>query len=138
MRRLLVALALLLCTAACGAYRFDGAAQPSPSPGGGIHFDVVASEKDRAVTMRSGQTLEVVLHGGTSASWQQVRSSDTAVLRPTPNPAATAPQGVTLAAFRAEAPGRATVTAVGTPVCASGQACPMYAILYTLSVRVTP
>ena len=46
--------------------------------------------------------------------------------------------GVTLAAFKARASGVARVTAVGVPVCPSGQACPMLAVLYTLTVTVTP
>lgn len=130
-----VLVALLI--AACGA---AGSASPSPSPsptfGGG--FDVTATEQDHAVTMHVGQTLEVVLHGGTSMMWQQVASSDTSILQPIVDTNATAVRGVTLAAFRAKAAGQAKVTAVGLPVCPSGQPCPMYAILYTLEVTVTP
>ena len=129
-----VAVALL---AGCGAYSIPGSAS-SPSPSSGLGFDVTASEKDHAVTMHVGQKLEVVLHGGTTASWQQVQSSDPKILEPTVDPAATSVRGVTLAAFKAIAPGEARVTAVGTPVCPSGQACPMYAILYSLKVSVAP
>jgi hypothetical protein len=130
----MLAVALL---AGCGAYTIPGSpSSPSPSPG--LGFDVTATEKDHAVTMHVGQKLEVVLHGGTTASWQQVRSSDPKILEPTVDPAATSVRGVTLAAFKAIGPGEATVTAVGTPVCPSGQACPMYAILYSLKVTVTP
>lgn len=133
------AIALALALAACGAYSFPASeASPSPSSSPGVGFDVTATEKDHAVTMHVGQKLEVVLHGGTSTNWQQVQSSDRRILQPIVDPAATAVRGVTLAAFQAMAPGHAEVTAVGTPVCPSGQACPMYAILYSLKVSVTP
>lgn len=123
--------------AACGAYSFPGS-KTTPTPSSGFGFDVTATEKDHAVSMHVGQTLEVVLHGGAAQSWQQVKSSDPSVLQPTVDPAATAVRGVTLAAFKAVAQGRATVTAVGTPVCPSGQPCPAYAMLYSLVVTVTP
>lgn len=138
MKRSLVVAALLLTTAACGAYHFGTADTPAPTPTLPSHFDVTATEKDHATTMHVGQTLAVVLHGGTSQFWQQVRSSDATVLQPIPDPAAAPVKGVTLAAFKADATGHVTVTAVGVPVCASGQACPMYAILYSLSVTITP
>jgi len=102
-----------------------------------MHFDVTATEKDHAVSMHVGQRLELVLHGGGNLSYQQVRSSDASILAPTVDPAATAVRGVTLAAFEAKAAGQTRVTAVGAPVCPSGQACPMYVLLYTLTVTVT-
>ena len=134
-RSWLAALAWLL-VAGCGAYSFPGS-DPTPTPSPGLGFDVTATEKDHAVTMRVGQKLEVALHGGASTNWQQPRSSNEEILTPVPDPAATAVRGVTLAAFKAIAPGQVEVTAVGTPVCPSGQACPMYAILYSLKVTVT-
>ncbi len=138
MRRLVAILAIAIATAACGATG-AGAGSPTPTPpSGGVGFDVTATETDHAVTMHVGQRLEVALHGGTQFSYQQVKTSDPAVLEPTVDPAATAVRGVTLAAFKAAAAGKAQVTAVGAPVCASGQACPMYAVLYTLTVTVTP
>ena len=45
--------------------------------------------------------------------------------------------GVTLASFKAVAPGQATITAVGGASCSPGQACPMYAVLYSIDVTVT-
>ncbi|HKC20811.1 MAG TPA: hypothetical protein VKE27_14405 [Candidatus Dormibacteraeota bacterium] len=134
MRRFVV-LAVLLA-AACGS--IGQGASPSPSPSENpMHFDVVATEKDHALSMHVGQKLEVALHGGGQMTYRQVQSSDIAVLSPTVDPAATAARGVTLAAFKAKAAGTATVTAVGAPVCPSAQACPMLAVLYTLMVRVT-
>jgi hypothetical protein len=133
MRLWVVALALLVV--GCGAAGQGASPSPSDNP---MHFDVTATEKDHAVTMHVGQRLELVLHGGGQLAYQQVTSSDTSILEPTVNPAATAVVGVTLAAFKARAAGEARVTAVGAPVCPSGQACPMFAVLYTLTVTITP
>jgi hypothetical protein len=101
-------------------------------------YDKVATEKDHTMTLRVGQRLELVLHAYSGmTTWSQVRTSDSSILAPRVNPAATAVQGVTLAAFQALAPGEADVTAIATPDCAPGQACPMLAMLYTLKVTVT-
>jgi hypothetical protein len=111
--------------------------QTSPSPGFG--FDVMVTEKDKAITIQVGQKLEVVLHAKPGmTSWSNMRSSDTSVLTPIVNPAATAVRGVALAAFQAQAPGQAVITAVAGAACSPGQACPMYAILYSVTVTVTP
>lgn len=134
--RLLLVLAVML-TAACGSAGLGASPSPTPSDNP-MHFDVTATEKDHAVSMHAGQKLEVVLHGGTQVRYQQVRSSDPSILEPTVDPAATAALGVTLAAFKADRSGQTTVTAVGAPICASNQPCPMFAILYTLTVTVTP
>ena len=133
MRLLVVVIALLVV--GCGAVGQGAGPSPSDNP---LHFDVTATERDHAVSMHVGQKLEVVLHGGGQLTYQQVTSSNTSILEPTVNPAATAVLGVTLAAFKARAPGEARVTAVGAPVCPSGQACPMFAVLYTLTVTITP
>jgi hypothetical protein len=133
MRFLVIVLALLAVS--CGHVGQGGSPSPSDNP---MHFDVTATEKDHAVSMHVGQKLQVVLHGGGQLNYQQVTSSNKSILEPTVNPAATAVIGVTLAAFRARTPGEARVTAVGAPVCPSGQACPMFAVLYTLAVTVTP
>ena len=125
---------------ACGAAGIGSGGNPSPSPTdtSPTHFDVTATETDKAVSMHVGQKLELVLHGGGQITWQQVKSSDTSLLEPTVDPAATAARGVTLAAFRARAAGETQVTAVGAPVCPSGQPCPMFAVLYSLTVTITP
>ena len=132
MARVLIVLALLAMS--CGSVGQGAAPSPSDNP---RHFDVTATEEDHAVSMHVGQRLEVVLHGGGQLSYQQVSSSDTSILEPAVDPAATAARFVTLAAFKAKAVGEARVTAVGAPVCPSGQACPMFAVLYTLTVTIT-
>jgi hypothetical protein len=133
MRLLVVVLALLVV--GCGNAGQGASPSPSENP---LHFDVTATEQDHALSMHVGQKLQVVLHGGDQLNYQQVTSSDTSILEPTVDPAATAMRGVTLAAFKARAPGVVRITAVGAPVCPSGQACPMFAVLYTLTVTVTP
>ena len=135
--RLLLLAALIVMGTACGAVGQGAGPTPTPSENP-MHFDVVATEKDKAVSVHVGQTLEVALHGGTSLKYQQVRTSDPAILEPMVDPAATAARGVTLAAFKAKGAGSAEVTGVGVPVCPAGQACPMFAILYTLQVTITP
>jgi hypothetical protein len=110
--------------------------QTSPSPG--LGFDAVVTESDTAITIHTGQKLEVVLHARSGMTdWANVRSSNTSVLSPIVNPAATAVRGVTLAAFQALAPGQADITASAGAACSPGQACPMYAMLYSVTVTVT-
>jgi hypothetical protein len=136
-RALLVAAAGLLLSA-CGSIGTGAAPSPTPSSGPGLGFDVQVTEKDHTSTVRVGQKLELVLHAyGGLTNWSQLRSSDTSILVPIVNPAATAVRGVTLAAFKALAPGEVDVTATATPDCSPGQACPMLAALYTLKVTVT-
>jgi len=133
----LVAVAL----SACGSVGNGGPPAGSPSPNAsfvpGVGFDAVVTERNTAVTIHTGQRLEVVLHAASGMdSWGNVRSSDTSVLTPIPNPAATAMRGVTLAAFKAVAPGKAMITASAGALCSPGQACPMLAVLFTATVTV--
>lgn len=140
MARLLIVALIALAAAACGSTGVGGGSNPTPSPteSTGLGFDVTATEKDHKVSMHPGQKLQLVLHGSDQLTYQEVTSSDRSILEPTVHPGATAARGVTLAAFQAKKTGIAEVTAVGLPVCPSGQACPMYAILYRLEVSVTP
>ena len=137
----MIVVAALVMTA-CGSVGAASGPSPSPDPtpssGPGLHFDAVVTEKDRVVTVHVGQTLEVALHASTGMdNWTQVRSSDQAVLVPVVNPAATAMRGVTLAAFKALAPGEADITAYASPHCSPGQACPMYVQVWSVKVTVT-
>ena len=138
----LVAALAALVLSACGSVGAGGVPSPSPDPspstGPGLGFDAVVTENDRAITIHAGQKLEVVLHAKTGmTNWSNVRSSDTSLLQPIVNPAATAVRGVTLAAFQAVAPGQATISATAGAACSPGQACPMYAILYSVTVTIT-
>jgi phage tail protein X len=135
----LIAAFAALALAGCGSAGIGSAPSPTPDPsqGPGLGFDAKVTELDTAITIHAGQKLEVVLHARPGMSnWSNVRSSDTSVLTPIVNPAATAVQGVTLAAFQALAPGQAEITAITGAACSPGQACPMYAVLYSVTVTV--
>jgi hypothetical protein len=142
MRSLLVAISAAALISGCGSAGTGSGLMPTPSPSTSSNpmgFDVTVTETTQAASMRVGQKLEVVLHAGSGMNnWTQPRSSDESILAPTVNPAATAVRGVTLAAFLAKAPGQATVSAYGSPTCPSGQACPMYVIVFSVKVTVTP
>jgi len=136
-KTVLIAALAVLAVSACGSAGIGGAPSPSPSGGPGPGFDAQVTELDTAITIHTGQKLEVVLHARPGMTdWNGVRSSDTSVLSPIVNPAATAVRGVTLAAFQALAPGRADITAIAGAACSPGQACPMYAMLYSVTVTV--
>src|SRR6202521_4035696 len=139
MRILMPVIAAAILISGCG---YVGAYSQAPTPSASsnpITFDVTATETTQAASMRVGQKLEVALHAGNGMNnWTQPRSSDESVLAPTVNPAATAVRGVTLAAFLAKAPGQVNVSAYGSPTCPSGQACPMYVIVFSVKVTVTP
>ncbi len=136
--KLFVAAALAVLGVACGAYSYPGSGT-SPTPHGGLNYDVTATNGDHSVNMRVGQRLEVVLRASSGLqNWAHPRSSDPAVLAPVVDPAATAAIGVTLAAFEAAKPGKVEVTSYASPNCPPGAACPMYVAVYSLTVTVTP
>jgi len=137
----MIAIAAALVISGCGAYRTGADPSPSPTPseGTGLGYDVVVTEKDKTATMRVGQKVEVVLRANSGMdNWTQVRSTTESVLVPIVNPAATAVRGVTLAAFKAVAPGQAEITAYANPHCPPGSACPMYVAVFSVKVTVTP
>ena len=140
MRRLVVVVAVAVLAAACGATGAGPGSHPTPTPrAGGLGFDYTASNNDHQATMRVGQKLEVVLRAGQGMNnWSHPTSSDTSVLEPIVDPAATAAIGVTLAAFQAVKPGDVEITSYAGPRCSPGQACPMYVAVYSLRVTVTP
>jgi hypothetical protein len=142
MRILLVAIAAAVMISGCGSAGTGSGPMLTPSPGTSSNpmgFDVTVTETTQAASMRVGQKLEVALHAGSGMNnWTQPRSSDESILAATVNPAATAVRGVTLAAFLAKAPGQVAVSAYGSPTCPSGQACPMYVIVFSVKVTVTP
>ena len=110
---------------------------PPPSPRPALGFDALVTEKDTAITIHVGQKLEVMLqaHAGMT-NWSNVRSGDTLVLAPIATPAATPAPGVTVAGFQALSSGEADITATAGAACSPGQACPMFAILYSVTVTV--
>src|SRR3954447_6003427 len=108
---LVAALAVLLLTA-CGVTGIGGGGNPTPTPSSGTRFDITVTEADHAITMRVGQSLEVVLHRQNNLNnWSHPSSSGETLLTPVVDPAASAARGVTLAAFVAMKPGTVDVTA---------------------------
>jgi len=140
MRKLILVAAVGLLSVACGATGIGNGSNPTPSPSSpGQRFDFTATDTDHAITMRSGQTLEVVLHAPTGVnSWTHPVSSDPSTLAPIVDPAASAARGVTLSAFQARKAGEVDLTATASPMCSPGMACPMYIALYSLKVTITP
>jgi hypothetical protein len=123
---------------ACGSYNLGAPPPPSPSLAPPMGFDVTVTEKDHAVTMHVGQKIELVLHAAQGMKpWTHPTSSDTAILVPIVDPAATAVRGVTLAAFKANAKGQVEVTANAAPDCAPNQPCAQFLAVYNLKVTIT-
>jgi len=88
--------------------------------------------------MKVGQKLEAVLHARQGmAAWSGVHSSDTSVLAPIVDPAATSVRGVTLAAFQALAPGTVQITATAGADCSPGRACPQFLMVLTITITVS-
>jgi len=130
----LVGLALVLLAAvACGAAGAAPTASPTPIPpiSGAV---LVTRANDRGtVHARVGDTIQIAL--GADYEWR-VDPPDGVVLV----------HGVqnyllvrgTQAIWTAAAPGTSTITATGTVICPSGQACIMIALLFTTTVIVGP
>jgi hypothetical protein len=108
-RYLLIGVAAALVISGCGAYRTGAGSDPSPTP----------SE-------------------GTGLGYDVVVTEKDKVLVPIVNPAATAVRGVTLAAYKAVAPGEVEISAYASPNCPSGSMCPMYVAVVSIKVTVSP
>ena len=99
----------------------------------GPHVVIAKSPFTCQVTVRSGDTVQLVLSSG--FNWNDPVSSSASV-RVTD---VQRPDAGGLTAFLvAVAPGRATVSASGTVVCPAEEACPALARLYRLAITVTP
>lgn len=139
----LAAAAVVFALSACGTVGTGLAPNPTPTiPDStspiGTGYDLVVTEQDHSVTMRVGQTVDLVLHSKTGmTNWANVRSQDPGILMPIVDRSGTAIRGVTLTAFEAVAPGHTVVTASAGALCSPGQACPMYAVLLSIQFTVT-
>jgi hypothetical protein len=129
----LFALALgLVLAAACGGAAAPELPSPSPAPIPGAVLVTRANDRG-TVHARVGDTIQIAL--GTEYEWR-VDPPDGVVLV----------HGVqnyllvrgTQAIWTAAAPGTATVTATGTVICPSGQACTLIALLFTTTIVVGP
>ena len=129
----------MLMVVACGPARAcQGCAAPtSPiatTPAAG--FDVLITGSDRAVTVKEGQRVELVLRERPGMSeWSGVNVDDYTVLRAVPT-GIMAARGVTIAGYEAARPGTATIRATATPLCSPGEACPAFAMIFEVQVTV--
>ena len=99
----------------------------------GPHVVIAKSPFTCQVTVRSGDTVQLVLSSG--FNWNDPVSSSASV-RVTD---VQRPDAGGLTAFLVVvAPGRATVSASGTVVCPPEEACPALARLYRVAITVTP
>ena len=143
MRILLAVIATALLVSGCGSWIYGpGSPPPSPTPPTVptepvVGFDVLITQHDRAVAVRVGQKVEVFLVQGSGMTpWEAISVEDPSVLGPAPINFM-APQGVTVAGFVALRPGTANITSTAGPLCSPGQACPAYAVLFSVTVTVT-
>ncbi len=97
--------------------RASGASALSPAA------TITLDDDNRTIQVKVGQVLNVSLKADQGMDNWQVPNPDSTVLAPTVNPAAAAARGVTLRAFKAQAPGTATLTATDRATCNPGQAC---------------
>jgi uncharacterized cupin superfamily protein len=129
--RLAIAALLGAALSACGGAASPGpvpSVSPTPIPGA----VVVTRANDRGtVYARIGDTIQVAL--GTEYEWRVDPPDGVVLVR--------ADQNVRLArgtqaVFRAAAAGTTKISATGTVICPSGQACIMIAILFTTTTVV--
>ena len=132
MRLIALALGLVLAASCGGAGAPEPpAASPTPIPGAVL---VTRANDHGTVHARVGDVVQIAL--GTEYEWR-VDPPDGVVLARDPKKSYLLVRG-TQAIWLAAAPGRSTVTATGTVICPSGQACIMIAILFTTTVVVDP
>jgi hypothetical protein len=133
-KQLALALVLVVAGTACGSV---GAPQPSatatpiPPIAGAV---LVTRADDRGtVHARVGDRIQIAL--GSDYEWHLDPPDGVVLVHGIQNYLLV--RG-TQAIWTAAAPGTATVSATGTVICASGQACIMLALLFTTTVVVAP
>lgn len=142
--RLTAISAIALSLAACGAAGGGGAAPSSPTPsevplpiGPAAGFDVLITDQDRDVSVRTGQKVEVFLRTKPGMmEWRSIQVDMPGVLVPIPTGIAPA-RGVTVAGFDARTSGVVNITAYASAQCPPNAMCPMYAVLFSVRVTVT-
>jgi hypothetical protein len=130
MKPLALALVIAIGSACGGTGLQPPSASPTPIPGAVL----ITRASDRGtVHARVGDTIQIAL--GTEYEWRVDPPDGVVLVR--------GPQGYLLvrgtqAIWTAGSAGTSTVTATGTVICPSGQACIMIALLFTTSVVVAP
>jgi hypothetical protein len=130
MRTAALALVVVVATACGGA----GAPQPplvSPTPIPGAVLITRANDRG-TVHARVGDTIQIAL--GADYEWRLDPPDGGVLVRGVQNHLLV--RG-TQAIWTAAAPGTSTVTATGTVICPSGQACILIALLFTTTVVVS-
>jgi hypothetical protein len=142
-KRVVAAVLAVIALAACGTVTAapggTGPTPETPVPTTPMHgFDVLVTDQDRAVTVHVGQKIEVVLRQKSGMTqWSSISSEDATVLAPVPT-GILAVRGITIGGFAALQTGTANLHSYAGPLCSPGQACPMYAILFSVAVTVLP
>ncbi|HEV2009870.1 MAG TPA: hypothetical protein VGS17_02440 [Candidatus Limnocylindria bacterium] len=130
----LAALAIVLAVAgACGGAGLPAPTSPTPIPpiAGAV---LVTTANDRGtVHARVGDTIQIAL--GSNYDWRLDPPDGVVLVRSAQNYLLV--RG-TQAVWTAVLPGTSTLTATGTVICPSGQACIMIALLFKATVVVAP
>jgi len=128
----------LLGLAACGAVSMRPAAPRSPSAAPGVTGEVTDADANKTLQYHVGESFEVVLHEQSGwTPWQNLQPMNRSVLQPVVDTRAAAVRGVTLARFKAVAPGTTDITAVASPACSPGTACPALARIWKVTIAVS-
>jgi hypothetical protein len=136
-KALLVATALLGLTS-CGAVSMRPAGPSSPSAEPGIVGDVTDTDANKTLQYHVGDTFEVVLHEQSGwTPWQNLAPTNPRVLQPVVDTRMAAVRGVTLARFKAVAPGTTDITASAGAACSPGTACPALARIWKVTIVVS-
>ena len=131
MRQLALVIALV-GGSACGAAGAPAAPSASVTPLPGAVLVTRANDRG-TIHARVGDTIQIAL--GTDYEWRVDPPDGVVLVRPIQSYLLV--RG-TQAIWTAAAPGTATITATGTVICPSGQACILIAILFTATVIVAP
>jgi len=85
-----------------------------------------------------GQRIEVYLSQRQGMTeWQNLVADDTGIVQPVNTGIVPPPKGATISGFVALRRGTANITGTAGPLCSPGQACPMYAVLWSVTVTVS-
>lgn len=137
--RPLLLVAAVLVLAGCGSVaQVAPGGPPPPAPPSAGAAQVGDADANRVLRFRVGDTFEVALHQQSGWSeWSSLAAADRQVLQPVVDTHAAAARGVTLAKFRAAAPGTTDITASAGAMCSPGMACPAIARLWRVTVEVS-
>jgi hypothetical protein len=121
----------------CGAVAGNPAGSGSPSAAPSAGPTVTDTDENKTLTYHVGDTFELVLHEQSGwTMWENVTASDQTVLQPMVDTHAASVRGVTLAKFKAAAPGTSELTATASMACSPGSACPALARVWKTTIQV--